>query len=274
MQTNTHARRRTSRLGAVQRRALVAVVVALVGVTWMVWVGFGTARDRRVSAGAGSTATVPEPPRVDIIDKDRALIDGQPDAVSASVVVGATLSGRLSGQQAALLADAAGDVLRMYNDGTVDGYLRWLESAGLEPPGGFVRRLETSRESVELHFGTLRGAPIDTDSVVVRPFSLEDNRDEQGDDATTPVTEATRPERVPQGASAAAALAIEIVMPIQIRAHGYAIEDDVGVLGKPLQANTRLGLVMLWNDREQRWVLIKTRIYDLPDGAVAVMPPL
>ncbi len=68
--------------------------------------------------------------------------------------------------------------------------------------------------------------------------------------------------------------AIEVVMPIQIRAHQYTISSGSASLSGPALADVRLGLVMVWDQTREEWILVKTRIYDLPPGAVAVMPPL
>ena len=257
------------------RGVVLAGVAALLSAGLLVYVGVTTARGRRaMSGGALATPAVPEPPSVEPIDKNPSLMSAQPDVVGRAVVVGALTDGLVRANRAVSLGEATRAVVRMYEDGTVEGFEQWLVSNGLAPPPGWEERRDTFHDEIELGFETLRDAPIDTDHVAVRTFSLRVNHDTEGDDASATVTEAQRPDRAPGPESADSLTAIEVVMPIQIRAHQYSISSGSASLSGPALADVRLGLVMVWDQTREAWILVKTRIYDLPPGAVAVMPPL
>lgn len=227
-----------------------------------------------MSSGSAPTPVVPAPPSVEPINKDSSSIQAQPDAVGRAVAARALVDGLVGAERAASLGEATRAVVRMYQDGTAAGFEQWLDTNGLAPPPGWAERLGLYHDEIELGFQTLRNAPIETDRVVVRSFSLRDNHDAEGDDASATVTEAFRPDRSPGPASGDASTAIEVVMPIQVRAHRYSIGHGSASLGGAALADARLGLVMVWDQSRVGWVLVKVRIYDLPPGAVAVMPPL
>lgn len=223
---------------------------------------------------------VPAQPRYELpkvesaprIQREEAELASQPRDVAAAVL-GRALEARLApGYDAELLSRTVLSTVEMYLAGSIEAYEAWLQSEGLAPPAGWTENRGRHRKSIEMGFATLRDAPMESDSVLVRPFPLPGEQDTDADRINSRAVSAQRLDRSLSDESGRRAA--EVVIPAQVNALGVGRLDDPSDIGPPVRVDARLGLIYHWSPEQGKWILVELRIYDVPQGAFVVLPSL
>ena len=206
------------------------------------------------------------------IRRDASELASQPEEIAASVLAGAIESGLSHGHEAKLLGSAVRSTVEMYLAGSIEAYETWLQNEGLEPPAAWAENSDRNRESIEMGFATLRDAPMDAEGVIVRPFPLPWEQDDDKDRANSMSVSAHRWDRSQTDENGRRA--IEVVIPAQINALTAVTLDDPSRIGPAVRVDTRIGLVYHWSPAQEKWIITEFRVYEIPQGAFAVLPSL
>lgn len=244
---------------------IVAAVVAVAGI--------GAAlHSIRKAASSQQQYTLPKVESAPAVRRSASELALQPEEIAASVLAGAIESGLSPGHEAKLLARAVRSTVEMYLAGSIEGYETWLQSEGLEPPAAWAEISDQNRDSIEMGFATLRAAPMDAEGVIVRPFPLPWEQDDDKDRASSMSVSAHRWDRSQTDENGRRAM--EIVIPAQINALTAVTLNDPSRIGPAVRVDARIGLVYHWSPTKEKWIIVEFRVYDIPQGAFAVLPSL